>query len=573
MIRSGHDESSAIALAVGSVKRWARGGGKVSPEVRAAAGKAVAEWEKLKAEHSKSKIVFEPDVTKFNPFEHRDSHGQWTRANTAEIVSKIKELHRKGEGNDYLTERDAVRDVQSGNWHSAADHVDLLASRIPRKGSSGTKERKEVSELHDVASKLREAHVSDPLLTHRQESALGMEPDAGVLAEATAKSNEDLERDIGFVTPSDETPYDPQKAEAAKRVLMDRTIMGEYKQSIDPNHDAYSFSSSEGVDQSAVDQAYRDLHEQWKKVAGNYAEKKFSIPHFNPAELRDIHGRWSRSREEGKLQDALRGTKVKPSRAERGRAKREAGEAAGKERVAVPYRSNTGAPSAFHPESESFNLKRPRSRPTKIRANAGPDKPVPSYLRSDVHVLSTSQKYTDEQVQQLQRQLDELKSEMRSETHKDVRFDSVLKVGVVVGAIGMELLSMHTGGFGLGEGEGSALNIAAFGTMLLKDLPDLAEPLLGYVRHIREHKESIIGSTPYAKKSDDSAVIAQVAGMIASALEKAGVDDDTATRYAATVTNAAAEARDAGRREYDPGFVTDDQVQRMTSQFGMAKEN
>jgi hypothetical protein len=55
MIRNGHDESSAIAIAVGAVKRWARGGGKVSPEVRAAAGKAVAEWEKLKATHSKSK--------------------------------------------------------------------------------------------------------------------------------------------------------------------------------------------------------------------------------------------------------------------------------------------------------------------------------------------------------------------------------------------------------------------------------------------------------------------------------------------------------------------------------------
>lgn len=55
LIRSGHGESSAIAMAVGAVKRWASGRGKVTPEVRAAAGKALAEWEKLKAEHSKSK--------------------------------------------------------------------------------------------------------------------------------------------------------------------------------------------------------------------------------------------------------------------------------------------------------------------------------------------------------------------------------------------------------------------------------------------------------------------------------------------------------------------------------------
>lgn len=49
LIRNGHDESSAIAMAVGTVKRWASGGGGVHPEVRAAAAKAVAEWEALKA--------------------------------------------------------------------------------------------------------------------------------------------------------------------------------------------------------------------------------------------------------------------------------------------------------------------------------------------------------------------------------------------------------------------------------------------------------------------------------------------------------------------------------------------
>jgi hypothetical protein len=43
------DKSRAIALAIGAVKRWASGGGKVSPEVRAAAAAALAEWEALKA--------------------------------------------------------------------------------------------------------------------------------------------------------------------------------------------------------------------------------------------------------------------------------------------------------------------------------------------------------------------------------------------------------------------------------------------------------------------------------------------------------------------------------------------
>jgi hypothetical protein len=52
LIRGGMSESQAIATAVGSVKRWASGRGKVTPEVRAAAAKAVGEWESLRAQHA-----------------------------------------------------------------------------------------------------------------------------------------------------------------------------------------------------------------------------------------------------------------------------------------------------------------------------------------------------------------------------------------------------------------------------------------------------------------------------------------------------------------------------------------
>jgi hypothetical protein len=51
IMKSVKDKSRAIATAIATVKRWARGGGKVSPEVRAAAAKAVAQWEALKASH------------------------------------------------------------------------------------------------------------------------------------------------------------------------------------------------------------------------------------------------------------------------------------------------------------------------------------------------------------------------------------------------------------------------------------------------------------------------------------------------------------------------------------------
>ena len=51
--RKGVPESEAIARAVGVVRDWAEGrapnGGKVHPDVQAAAAKAIAEWEALKA--------------------------------------------------------------------------------------------------------------------------------------------------------------------------------------------------------------------------------------------------------------------------------------------------------------------------------------------------------------------------------------------------------------------------------------------------------------------------------------------------------------------------------------------
>lgn len=47
--KRGMSESRAIATAIAAVKRWAAGGGNVDAETRAAARKAVAEWEALKA--------------------------------------------------------------------------------------------------------------------------------------------------------------------------------------------------------------------------------------------------------------------------------------------------------------------------------------------------------------------------------------------------------------------------------------------------------------------------------------------------------------------------------------------
>lgn len=47
--KRGKTKSQAIAIAVGTVKRWAAGGGKVDSNTRAAAAKALSEWEALRA--------------------------------------------------------------------------------------------------------------------------------------------------------------------------------------------------------------------------------------------------------------------------------------------------------------------------------------------------------------------------------------------------------------------------------------------------------------------------------------------------------------------------------------------
>jgi hypothetical protein len=52
IVRGGKSESEAISIAIGTCKRWAAGGGGVSPEVKAAAAKAIAQWEALKAKNA-----------------------------------------------------------------------------------------------------------------------------------------------------------------------------------------------------------------------------------------------------------------------------------------------------------------------------------------------------------------------------------------------------------------------------------------------------------------------------------------------------------------------------------------
>lgn len=44
IMRDGHDIGSATAIALSRIRKWARGGGEVTPEVQAASEKALAEF-------------------------------------------------------------------------------------------------------------------------------------------------------------------------------------------------------------------------------------------------------------------------------------------------------------------------------------------------------------------------------------------------------------------------------------------------------------------------------------------------------------------------------------------------
>lgn len=54
IMKGGKSKSNAIQIAIGTIKRWAKGVGDVNADTRAKAAAAVAQWEKMKASTKKS---------------------------------------------------------------------------------------------------------------------------------------------------------------------------------------------------------------------------------------------------------------------------------------------------------------------------------------------------------------------------------------------------------------------------------------------------------------------------------------------------------------------------------------
>lgn len=100
LIRSGHTRSQAIAIARGAQKRWARGGGKVRPQVRAAAAKSTVEQHvldhvktgKRDTQHSVTTALDVIDLGVFNEALHPRLHGKFTSKNrgAAKAISRTK---------------------------------------------------------------------------------------------------------------------------------------------------------------------------------------------------------------------------------------------------------------------------------------------------------------------------------------------------------------------------------------------------------------------------------------------------------------------------------------------------
>lgn len=57
IMKSGRSKSSAIAMAISQIKKWAAGGEDVNADTRAKAAKALAQWEALKAKAKGKKVV------------------------------------------------------------------------------------------------------------------------------------------------------------------------------------------------------------------------------------------------------------------------------------------------------------------------------------------------------------------------------------------------------------------------------------------------------------------------------------------------------------------------------------
>lgn len=68
VMKSGKSKSQAISIAIGQIKKWAKGGDDVDADTRAKAAKALAQWNALKAKNKAKRLVKASHVDDGTPY-------------------------------------------------------------------------------------------------------------------------------------------------------------------------------------------------------------------------------------------------------------------------------------------------------------------------------------------------------------------------------------------------------------------------------------------------------------------------------------------------------------------------
>ena len=158
--RSGHSESDAIQLAVGTVQRWARGGGNVTAGTRTRAAAALAEWERKRAEAHLSNdggTMTIIDLVGPKGYEHG-----WVKVGPGDPKT-AKALRAKANAHRRAADK-ATTAAERDNHNDRARDYDVAASLVEGKSSTTTHLAPDVLGTRSAAAaqKPSDAGYSDP---------------------------------------------------------------------------------------------------------------------------------------------------------------------------------------------------------------------------------------------------------------------------------------------------------------------------------------------------------------------------------------------------------------------------
>lgn len=197
--------SRAIPIAIGAVKRWARGGGDVNADTRAKAAAAVAEWEALKAKNKAKGAAKDASKADDAPLEVKDAEGG--ELETTEDKNSGELEHKSaGPGTAVLSTDDETGIVEAlVSVTGVADRVDDIIEPGAYASTLATHEPIGVWSHDDKtwvarAEEVKELSPGDPLLPERMQNGQPWPKEAGALY---VKSRFNLETPHGAAAYSD----------------------------------------------------------------------------------------------------------------------------------------------------------------------------------------------------------------------------------------------------------------------------------------------------------------------------------------------------------------------------------